>query len=248
MKQGNILIWVLPTRILHWLLTAGFMAAGLIAFLTDKESSLFPYHAVIGLALALLVVLRVIWGFGGTRHARFASFLFGPRAVLGYLKAAFAGVSPGQVGHNPGSAYAIFAMLALVLGISVTGILLARGSEGLGEAHEAMSYALVAVVVTHVLGVGYYTLRHRENITLSMVSGKKDCEPSYAIASARPIAAAVFLGLLGAWSVGLVRNYDAAAKTTTLPCSGAKLQLGENAKHEKHEKLPGRHERKHDDE
>ena len=67
MKQGNILIWDLPTRILHWLLTAGFMAAGLIAFLTDKESSLFPYHAVIGLALALLVVLRVIWGFVGTR-------------------------------------------------------------------------------------------------------------------------------------------------------------------------------------
>ena len=181
MQQGNILIWDLPTRILRWLLTAGFTAAGLIAFPTDTESRLFPYHAVIGLALALLVVLRVIWGFLGTRHARFASFLFGPRAVLIYLKEAFAGVSPRQVGHNPGSAYAIFVMLTLVLGVAVTGILLARGSEGLGEAHEVMSYALVAVVVAHVLGVGYYTLRHRENITLSMLSGKKGCEPSYAL-------------------------------------------------------------------
>jgi hypothetical protein len=66
-----------------------------------------------------------------------------------------------------------------------------------------------------------------------MVNGRKNCESSFGIASARPIAAVLFLGLLGLWTLGLVANYDAAAKTTTIPLLGTSLQLGENEKDEK---------------
>jgi cytochrome b len=228
MKTNAHLIWDLPTRVFHWLLTAGFIAAALIAFLAEGESKLFPCHAIIGLVLTLMVVLRLIWGLLGTRYARFGSFLFGPQAVIIYLKTAFFGGSTRHIGHNPGSAYAIFAMLALALGISVTGIMLSLGNKAFKEAHEVMSYALIAVAVVHVLGVVFHTIRHRENITLSMITGKKECEPSQAIASARPIVAAVFLVVLGAWAYGLTKNYDAAAKTTRLPLIGASLRLGEN--------------------
>jgi hypothetical protein len=115
MKNNTCLIWDLPTRVFHWLLTVGFIAAAMIAFLTEGKSRLFPYHAVIGLALALLVVLRVIWG---------------------------------------------------------------------------------------------------------------------------------FIGLLGVWTLGLVSNFNAAAKTTTLPFLGLSLQFGENEKDKKQGQHPDRQEQK----
>ena len=77
------LVWDIPTRLFHWLFAGGFIAAAVIALGQGDDSPLFPYHGMIGLALGLLLVLRVVWGFVGSRHARFGSFAFGPRAVAG---------------------------------------------------------------------------------------------------------------------------------------------------------------------
>jgi cytochrome b len=56
------LIWDLPTRIFHWVLAGGFFAAAFLALSAGDDSPLFPYHAIIGLVIAMAVVLRVIWG------------------------------------------------------------------------------------------------------------------------------------------------------------------------------------------
>jgi cytochrome b len=236
MNKNMHLIWDLPTRVFHWLLTAGFIAAASLALLNDGKDALFPYHAIIGLALALMVALRIIWGLIGTRYARFASFAFAPRAVTTYLKEAFTGGGTRHLGHNPGSAYAIFAMLVLVAGITITGIMLGRGNGSIKDVHEVLAYAMMAAVGVHVLGVIFHTVRHRENIILSMFSGKKECDPTQAIASARPLTAVVFLALLTAWTFALVKNYDATARTTVLPLLNTSLQVGENEKQEKHGK------------
>jgi cytochrome b len=226
--MNPVLIWDLPTRLLHWLLSAGFIAAAIIALALGEDSPLFPYHAIIGLAIALMVCLRVIWGIAGTRYARFASFIFGPAAVFEYMKGTLVGGGKRSIGHNPGSALAIFALLGLVLAMAVTGIMMGRGNEGVKDLHEILAWVTVGVVVAHVLGVALHTIRHRENITLSMIHGKKHAEPSDAIASARPIIAVVFLAIAGAWAVGLIRNYNPATQATTLPLVGTALQLGEN--------------------
>ncbi len=228
MKTTSCLIWDLPTRIFHWLLAGGFTAAAAIAFLSDEKSGLFPWHAILGLVLGCMVLLRLAWGFIGSRHARFTSFLFGPRSLLDYLKGALQGGGERHIGHNPGSAYAIFAMLGLMLGIAGTGLLLARGHKAFKEPHELMVYALLAVVAAHLAGVILHTLRHRENITLSMIHGRKDCDPSQAIDSTRPVSTILFLVLLGAWAFSLVGNYHPTSKTTQLPWLGISLHLGEN--------------------
>ncbi len=56
-----------------------------------------------GLAISpgALVVLRIIWGFIGPEHARFASFVTGPREVLNYLAALMRFSSRRYVGHSP---------------------------------------------------------------------------------------------------------------------------------------------------
>lgn len=241
------LIWDLPTRLFHWLLAAGFAGAAFIALVLGEDSSLFPYHAILGLTLTLMVAMRLVWGVVGTRYARFGSFAFGPGAVVAYAKSTLFGGGTRHVGHNPGSAWAIFAMLALVVALGITGVLMGMGVKGWKDAHELCAYALVGVVVVHVLGVAFHTLRHRENITASMIHGRKDAEPASAIASARPLAAIVFLLVTGAWVVGLVRNYDPATQRTTVPLWGASLQLGEGEDESKERSGDRGKGRDHDD-
>lgn len=223
----RVLIWDLPTRLFHMLLSAGFIAAAVIALLLGEDSTLFPYHSIIGLTSGLMVLLRVVWGVGGSRYARFGTFVLGPGAVIAYMKGVLSRDGKRYLGHNPGSAYAIFAMLGLVLAMGVTGIMLGLGNESVKEIHEILSYVTVGVVIAHILGVALHTIRHRENIIASMIHGKKDAEPSDGIRSARPIVAIVFVAIAGTWAFGLVRNFDAATQTTTLPLIGTTLRMGE---------------------
>jgi hypothetical protein len=141
------------------------------------------------------------------------------------MKGTLLGGGKRHIGHNPGSALAIFALLARVLALAGTGFMMGQGNEGV---KEILAWAAVGVVVVHVLGVALHTIRHRENITASMIHGMKNAEPSDSIKSARPIVAIVFLVIAGAWAAGLMRNYNPATQTTTLPLFGTLLQLGEN--------------------
>lgn len=243
----RFLIWDLPTRLFHWLLTIGVIAAAVISLLLGDHSALFPYHAIIGLVIALMVCLRIIWGFVGTRYARFSTFIFGPGAVIEYMKGALVGGGKRYIGHNPGSALAIFTLLALVLALAVTGIMMDQGNEFVEDLHEILAWVTVGVAAVHVLGVALHTIRHRENITASMIHGKKYAEPADAIPSSRPIIAAVFLIITGGWTLALVRNYNPATQTTTLPLIGTVLLLGENQSDGG--KDSGRHDNKkrHDD-
>lgn len=226
--MNHVLIWDLPTRIFHWLLAGGFIAAAVVSLALGEDSALFPYHAIIGLTIALMVCLRVIWGVVGTRYAKFWTFIFGPSSVIEYMKGTLVGGGKRYVGHNPGSAVAIFGLLALVLAMAVTGVMMAQGNESVEDIHEILAWVTVGVVVAHVLGVALHTIRHRENITLSMIHGKKHAEQSEAISSARPIVAVIFLVIAGSWAAGLIRNYNPSTQTTTMPLIGTLLQLGEN--------------------
>ena len=227
----RILIWDLPTRLFHILLALGFVSAASIALFVSDESPVFPFHAMIGLVLALMVLLRIAWGFVGTRYARFSSFTPPPSVVFRYFESL---VQPRQAsqhrthqGHNPGSAYGIFAMLGVVLALAVTGYLMARGDARFEGAHEVLGYTMVGLVVMHIAGVVIHVVKHRENIIASMIHGKRDGEPQESILSAEPIAALIFLAVVGAWGFGLLRNYDASTRTTRLPFSQTVLELGE---------------------
>lgn len=221
------LIWDLPTRLFHWLFAFGFLAAAFIALVIGEHGPLFPYHAIIGLVLLAMVILRIVWGLVGTRYARFGSFIYGPGKLLAYSMGVITGKGTRYVSHNPGSAYAIFAMLAIIVGLGVTGVMMSQGNESVEELHELLAYAMLAVVAVHILGVIIHSLRHRENITASMIHGHKSAEEGCGIRSSRPLVAATFLVIVGTLAMALIGNYDRATQTTTLPILGIALQLGE---------------------
>jgi cytochrome b len=226
--MARVLIWDLPTRIFHWLLTIGFFVTVVISLAVDDDSPLFSAHMIIGIMLGVMVLLRIVWGFVGTRYARFSSFLFSPQSLLKYIFGAMNGSATRSIGHNAGSSYGIFAMLGLVLITAVTGLMISNGNEAAEELHEIASYLLMAVVAVHIVGVGWYSLRHKENITLSMLTGRKEASADDAIPTSRPIAGIVFLLFVGFLTVRLFQNYDRTTGTTTFPGLGITIPLGES--------------------
>lgn len=225
----RVLIWDLPVRAFHLVFAGGVASAACIAMVLDDDGPLFPHHAMIGLTVAVALGLRIIWGFTGSRHARFASFAFGPSAAVRYARAVLSGKGERHPGHNPGAAHAAFAMYALMVLLSVSGITLALGNENAKDAHEVFAYAMLAVIGLHLAGLALHTAMHREFIASSMVTGRKEADPDNAISSSHPIAGLVLLAVVAAFAVALWSGYDRATRSTRLPVVGTTLVLGEGA-------------------
>lgn len=220
-------VYDLPTRLFHWLFAGLFLGAFAIAKLVDDESALFSQHMLLGLLLTFLSVLRIAWGFLGSRHARFTSFPLHPKRLFTYFRDILSSRAGQYLAHNPASAWAALVMLGLALGLGATGYLMATGQKEVFEdAHELLANAFVFVAVAHVAGVALHQLRHRDGIAFSMLHGKKsDPEGTATPAASHRFAALALAGLMGVFAFHVYRNYDASRATTSV--FGVTLQLGE---------------------
>jgi len=114
--EKQIPVWDLGVRIFHWSLVALFT----VAYLSGDE--LETVHAWSGYAVIGLLLFRIVWGFVGSRHARFTDFIRGPKEVVGYLKSMKAGHPRRYLGHNPaGGAMVLLLLIGLSL-VSYTGL------------------------------------------------------------------------------------------------------------------------------
>jgi cytochrome b len=190
--MDKILVWDWPVRIGHWLLVGAFA----LAWITGESEEWRLVHAYAGGTVVGVVLFRVLWGFVGTRHARFTSFVRGPGAVLDYVFGLLAGKETGYAGHNAAGGWAIVALLALGLLSGASGWLTYQeiGGEFFEEVHEVLTAAMLAVAALHVAGVAVSSLAHRENLPRAMLTGLKRGRPDEAIPGVRPLAAAALLG------------------------------------------------------
>ncbi len=222
----KILVWDLPARLLHWAFAASLTAALGIGLLVDDEQPLFQLHMVFGIVALFLLAVRVVLGLVGSRYSRFASFPLRPREVADYLIGTIVSKAKLYAGNNPGSALAAVLMFLLVPALFVTGV--GWGGETLGELHEACAWTLLAVVALHLLGLAWHTLRHRENISLAMVTGLKVGAPEEGISSAHAGWGVVIFVAAGIWIVALFAGHKPSAASLRLPGIGVNLPLGEN--------------------
>ena len=196
---ARVLVWDLPVRLFHWLLVLSFAGA----WLTAESERWRLLHVTLGYTLGGLVAFRLLWGLVGSRHARFASFVRGPRAVARYLGALLRGRPEHHVGHNPAGALAIVAMLGLGSLIVGSGWALYNdiGGELFEDLHEAAANLMLAVVAVHVAGVAIASRLHHENLVGAMFSGRKTAPPADGIRSAwRSVAALMLVAVLGFWA------------------------------------------------
>jgi cytochrome b len=218
------LVYDLPTRLFHVLFAGLFVTAFTIANTSD-ESPLFPFHMIAGGLLAALVLFRVVWGFTGTHYARFGSFELNPARLIDYFRAMFGGGGRKWVGHNPASSWAALVMIALAVGLAITGVLMINGRERYEDLHELLANAFLAVALLHVAGVVLHQLRHRDGFALSMLDGRKQAAEAEAIPHPRPATGVVMLAAMAGLAFYLMRGFDPA--TGALHAFGTTLQLQE---------------------
>jgi cytochrome b len=238
----RILVWDLPARLIHWAFAVSLTAAIGIGFLVDDKQPLFQLHMIFGLVALFLLVVRVVMGLVGSRYSRFASFPLRPGEVFNYLVSAAVSKTKLYAGNNPGSALAAVLMFVLVPALFISGI--GFGGEALEELHEAFAWALLAVIALHLLGLAWHTLRHRENISLAMLTGKKSGQPEDAISSAHAAWGIVVVIGGGLWIAALFAGHNASTATVKLPGVGVTLPLGEK---ESGAGQRDKHGRDHDD-
>ena len=197
-KAARTLVWDAPVRVFHWLMVLTFAGA----WLTAESERLRVAHVTLGYSMAGLVLFRLAWGIVGTRHARFSSFVRGPRAVWRYLGSIARAKPDHHVGHNPAGAVAIVLLLALAMLVTGSGWATydELGGQWMEEAHEAIAGVMLAIVGVHVLGVVVGSAVHRENLVASMITGRKAAPSAEGIRSAwRSVAAIMLAAVLAFW-------------------------------------------------
>ena len=168
----SVKVWDPIVRIAHWGVALLFFANFAVI---DDDS---PAHIYAGYALLTLVVIRILWGLVGSKHARFAGFWPSPSRVQAHIKGIFWGQPGVYLSHNPLGALMVLNLLATMIAFSVTGIMLTmrafRFEDWVEDLHEGLAvYALVCVGI-HVAGVLFETRRSRINLIKAMITGVKE--------------------------------------------------------------------------
>ena len=191
-KTVEVRVWDPFIRVSHWLLAAAIF----VDWFTDKPRWM---HVWLGYLAAMLVVMRVLWGFVGSEHARFADFVSSPRRVLGYLAELTRFSSKRYLGHSPAGGAMIIALLFMVAVTAGTGMVNLAQDEGAGplagviskverparipgqkrppllskQVHETAANITLLLVILHILGVAFASFAHNENLARSMITGQK---------------------------------------------------------------------------
>lgn len=174
-------VWDLPTRLFHWALAICVVLG--IVFVKIGGNAI-QWHAYCGYTALALILFRVIWGFVGSWHARFANFIPSPSKLIAFLR----GQVDGGLGHNPLGALSVIALLIIVLIQALTGLFtdddiffqgpfaryVSNSTVALFTSiHRFNQYLIFVLVGLHIAAISYYYFVKRENLVGPMVTGDK---------------------------------------------------------------------------
>lgn len=167
-------VWDPLVRLLHWTLLGAIVIAWTSTLHIGVPGA---WHETAGFVAMACVALRLLWGFAGPRHARFSSFVRGPRLTWTYTRQVREGHAPRHIGHNPLGAWMVLALLSTVGALTFIGWLQTTdrywGSEALEDVHTVLAWALLPLIGLHVAGVLLTSVHQRENLVESMIHGRK---------------------------------------------------------------------------
>ena len=164
-------VWDPVVRVFHWSLVLSFV----VAWVTRHHFEIV--HQWTGYVAAALIVARLVWGLIGTPFARFSQFVRDPETVLRYLQDIVKGREARYLGHNPAGGAMILALMAAIAATAFTGWMMTTdayfGVKWVGELHETVAHGMLLLVLIHLGGVVLASLRHRENLVIAMITGRK---------------------------------------------------------------------------
>jgi len=184
--SAQIEIWDPLLRSFHWLLVATFATAWW------SEGYDIRIHLLSGTFLVGLILFRLIWGFIGEYHARFTSFHPSIRNIAQHMSELLHLHARRHPGHTPIGSLMIYLLLSALIILGISGMLLMALQMGLGpfagwattaefateslirQIHHWCFDALQILVAIHLVGVFVESLLQRNNLTLAMITGRKN--------------------------------------------------------------------------
>jgi cytochrome b len=170
-RSANVIVWDPVVRLFHW----GVVAACVLNLFVLEPGK--EWHRYAGYTVLGLLAVRFVWGFVGTRHARFSDFVRSPSAISRYIVDLRHGREVRHLGHNPAAAVMMLVLMALLLATGVSGWMMTLdafwGNGFIEETHEVLANGIMVLAGLHALAAIVESFRHRENLVLAMVTGRK---------------------------------------------------------------------------
>lgn len=129
--------WDVPVRIFHWVNFISVISLIFVALIMlykkeigitsmDAKVTLKEIHVIIGYVFVLNLLWRIIWGFIGSKYARW-SYIFPGKGFIrqsrSYIKSVTDGNPQQYIGHNPLGRLAISLIILLLVTLSATGLI-----------------------------------------------------------------------------------------------------------------------------
>ena len=205
-------VWDGWVRFFHWTLVLLFAFQ---LYSGKTGGNIMQWHMVAGYGVLALVLFRVTWGFAGSTHARFASFVAGPAEALRFARKLFSRAPAAVVGHNPLGGWMVVALLVSLALQAGTGLfanddiategplagLVARSvSDRLTSIHRWNAYVLIALSSIHIAAILFHRIVKKEDLVAAMFTGIQRVPPDTArlAATARFVSVWRALALLAA--------------------------------------------------
>jgi cytochrome b len=185
MMTDKRLVWDLPLRLFHWALVLSIVASWLTA---EAGFEWMQIHFYLGFWTLGLVSFRILWGFIGPRHARFANFIPSPKRLVAYTRSVFKRDSTPSIGHNPLGGLMVVVMILMVAAQAASGLFVTDDIAWAGPYNPSVSAelagkltwfhhlnfnVLAGAIGLHVLAILFYALYKRQNLVSPMISGRK---------------------------------------------------------------------------
>lgn len=173
--RKRMMVWDSPIFFTHWLLAFCFVGA----VLTQESEKFRLVHVTMGYTMLGIVSFRVVWGFVGSKYARFITIK--PRFIRARenIQSTLNGYKEFSIGLNALGFVAAYLLMGAVLLVSASGYLVFNeiGPELISEIHEWMGNLLIAVVVVHVSSIvlnAIYQRLQKTNVEVAKKVGVLD--------------------------------------------------------------------------
>lgn len=165
-------LWDPLVRLFHWSIAFIFIAN---YFFNEAGDD---WHQWLGYVAVGWLVVRFMWGFLGKGAARWADFFPTPARLAAHINVLRQGKPFHRMGHSPLGALVMILMMICMLLLGVTGYMMEEidyfwGVDWVETLHGWIADGLLALVLLHVTAALVESYRLKENLPLSMVTGKR---------------------------------------------------------------------------
>lgn len=144
----KMMSWDSPVFVSHWLTAISFCGA----VLTQDGERFRQVHVTMGYTMLGVVAFRIIWGFIGSKYARFSTMTSRFTKVREHIQMLFCDKNQAIRGLQAIGFSAAYLLIFFVLLVSITGYLTFNeiGPEIVSEIHEFVANLLMGLVIIHV--------------------------------------------------------------------------------------------------